>query len=74
MHSTSTEVHRHTKKVFRPVQNGSPVQITEHGRTIARIEPVYPVVTMSAEEFRAPTLSNEELNTAINEALEDIRA
>jgi len=74
MPSTLTEVHRSTKKVFRPVQNGVPVFITEHGKPLARILPDYPVVTLSAEAFRALPIGDEELNEAINEALADIRA
>jgi antitoxin (DNA-binding transcriptional repressor) of toxin-antitoxin stability system len=74
MQSTLTEVHRNTKRVFRPVQNGQPVRITEHGKTIARISPDYPIVTMSADEFRALPISDEELNSAINDALAEIRA
>jgi len=74
MHSTHTEVHRNTKRVFRPVQNSQTVRITEHGKTIARISPDYPIVTMSADEFRALPISDEELNSAINDALAEIRA
>ena len=74
MQSTLTEVHRQTRKVFRPVQNGQAVRITEHGKPIARIEPDYPAITMTAEEFRALPISEEEFNQAVNEALAEIRA
>jgi len=73
MSSTLTDVHRNTKRVFRPVQNGHAVRITEHGKPIARISPDYPVVTLSADEFRALPLTDEELDQAINEALAEIR-
>jgi len=74
MQSTLTEVHRNTKKVFRPVQAGQRVRITEHGKPIASIVPDFPVLTMSADEFRALPISDEELDQAINEALAEIRA
>ena len=74
MNVTLTEVSRNTKKVFRPVQNGHRVRITEHGKTIARLSPDYPVITMSADAFRALPISDEELDQAINEALAEIRA
>jgi antitoxin (DNA-binding transcriptional repressor) of toxin-antitoxin stability system len=73
MNATLTEVSRNTKRVFRPVQNGQPVQITEHGKTIARISPDYPTVTMSPEEFRALPISDEDLNNAINKAIAESR-
>lgn len=74
MSATLTEVSRNTKRVFRPVQNGQHVRITEHGKTIARISPDYPVLTLSADAFRALPISDVELNQAINEALAEIRA
>ncbi|MFM2294926.1 MAG: hypothetical protein RLZZ350_1339 [Verrucomicrobiota bacterium] len=73
MQATLTEVHRNTKKVFRPVQNGRQVTITEHGKPIANISPACPTVTMTMEEFRALPLSDEELNRAINEAIAETR-
>lgn len=74
MNATLTEVSRNTKRVFRPVQNGQRVRITEHGKTIARLSPDYPEMTMSAAEFRALPISDAELDQAINEALAEIRA
>ena len=73
MRATLTEVHREAKKVFRPVQNGKVVQISDHGKPLARILPDYPVQTMSAAEFRALEISEEELNEAINQTLKEIR-
>ena len=74
MNATLTEVSRNTKRVFRPVQNGQRVRITEHGKIIARLSPDYPEIPMSAEEFRALPISDAELDRAINEALAEIRA
>ena len=74
MKASLTEVSRNTKRVFRPVQNGQRVRITEHGKTIARLSPDYPEITMSPEEFRALPISDAELDQAINEALAEIRA
>lgn len=74
MKSTLTDLHRVTKQVMRPVLAGRSVKLTEHGKPVARISPDYPVVTMTAEEFRALPISDEELNNAINEALAEIRA
>lgn len=73
MQATLTEVQRQARRVFRPVQAGQSVRITEHGRPFARVEPDYPVVTMSAEEFRALPVSDAELDRAINAALKEIR-
>ncbi len=53
---------------------GQIVKLTEHGKPVARISPDYPTVILSAEDFRALELSEGELNQAINEALEEIRA
>jgi antitoxin (DNA-binding transcriptional repressor) of toxin-antitoxin stability system len=74
MSATLTDVQRNSKRVFRPLQSGQPVRITEHGKPFAKVSPDYPVVTMSAEEFRALPISDEELNQAINTALAEIRA
>ena len=74
MNATLTEVQRNTKRVFRPVQAGQRVRITEHGKPFAHITPDYPVITMTAAEFRALPVSDEELDRAINTALEEIRA
>ena len=74
MSATLTQVQRNSKRVFRPVQNGQAVRITEHGKPFARIAPDYPVVIMSAADFRALPISDEELDQAINEALAETRA
>jgi antitoxin (DNA-binding transcriptional repressor) of toxin-antitoxin stability system len=74
MNATLTQVQRNSKRVFRPVQNGQPVRITEHGKPFARISPDYPVSTMSAAAFRALPISDEELDQAINEALAETRS
>lgn len=74
MSSTLTDLHRLTKQVMRPVLAGQTVRLTEHGKTVARISPEYPTVTMTAEEFRALDIHSEELDRAINEAIEEIRA
>ena len=73
MQATLTEVHRNTKRVFRPVQSGLPVQITEHGKPIAKIHPDYPTVTMTPEEFRALPMSDDELDRSINQAVAESR-
>ncbi len=73
MKATLTEVHREARKVFRPVQNGQVVHVSEHGKPFARILPDYPFATLSAEEFRALEISDDELNAAINQTLNEIR-
>jgi antitoxin (DNA-binding transcriptional repressor) of toxin-antitoxin stability system len=74
MSSTMTELHRATKRVMRPVLAGQTVKVTDQGKPAAKITPDYPVMTMTAEAFRALPISDEELNHAINEALAEIRA
>ena len=69
-----TDLSRSTKQVMRPVLAGQTVNVTEHGKPVARISPDYPRITMTAEQFRALPLSNEELAQAINEAIDDIRS
>ena len=73
MNATLTDVQRNSKKVFRPVQAGQVVRITEHGKPFARVSPDYPARTMTVEEFRALEISDEALNQAINESLAAIR-
>lgn len=68
-----TDLHRTTKQVMRPVLAGQTVKVTDQGRPVARISPDYPVMTMTAEAFRTLPISDEELNHAINEALDEIR-
>lgn len=74
MNATLTDVQRNTKRVFRSLQSGQAVRITEHGKPFAKVSADYPVVTMSAEEFRALPISDEELSQAINAAIAEIRA
>lgn len=74
MSSTMTELHRSTKRVMRPVFAGQTVKVTDQGKPAAKISPDYPVLTMTAEAFRALPIGDEELNQAINEALAEIRA
>lgn len=69
-----TDLSRATKRVMRPVLAGQSVNVTEHGKPVARISPDYPRMTMTAEQFRALDLSDGELDQAINEAIDDIRA
>jgi antitoxin (DNA-binding transcriptional repressor) of toxin-antitoxin stability system len=59
---------------MRPVLAGQTVHVTAQGKPAAVIRPDYPKLTMTAEEFRALPLSDEELDQAINEALAEIRA
>jgi prevent-host-death family protein len=73
MNATLTDVQRNSKKVFRPVQSGQVVRITEHGKPFARVSPDYPTRTMTVEEFRALEISDEALNQSINESLAAIR-
>lgn len=74
MRSTLTDLHRATKQVMRPVLSGETVQLTEHGKPVARIAPDYPTVTMTAAEFRALDIPGDELDQAINQTLAEIRA
>lgn len=73
MNATLTEAHRDTRRVVRAAANGQTVRITEHGKPLARLTPDHPVVTMTAEQFRALELSDADLNAAINRALAEAR-
>ena len=70
MQATLTEIHRQAKKVFRPVQAGQAVRITEHGKPIARIVPEVETVTVSLAEFLATEFSDQAILDAIDESHE----
>jgi antitoxin (DNA-binding transcriptional repressor) of toxin-antitoxin stability system len=73
MSSTLTELHRQTRKVLRPVLAGHSVQLTEHGQPVAKVQPDYPVLHLTVEEFRALPLTDAELDAAINRTTEELR-
>jgi prevent-host-death family protein len=66
--ATLTELHRETKKVVRPVIQGQEVQLTEHGRPVARLKPDFERVVVSEEEMRKMEFTDEAILEAIREA------
>ncbi len=68
MQATLTEVHRQAKRVFRPVQSGQPVRITEHGKPFARIIPEHERRVVSLSEFYKAELTDAAILEAIHEA------
>lgn len=71
MNATLTRLARDTKNVIRPVLNGQSVHVTEHGKQIARIIPAPPRRVMSAAEFRALNIPDDELDQAILAAIKE---
>jgi prevent-host-death family protein len=68
MQATLTEVHRQAKKVFRPVQSGRPVHITEHGKPVAKIVPDYEQREISLAEFFSAELTDESILEGLTES------
>jgi prevent-host-death family protein len=68
-----TDLQRATKRVFRPVHNGQTVRVTEHGKPVAVISPDAPERVITADEFRAMEIPDEELDKAIERAIEESR-
>jgi antitoxin (DNA-binding transcriptional repressor) of toxin-antitoxin stability system len=68
MQATLTEVHRGAKRVFRPVQAGRRVRITEHGKPIASIVPEYERVEITLAEFYRTELTDEAIREGLKES------
>jgi len=70
MQATLTQIHREAKRVFRPVQAGQRVRITEHAKPIASIVPDCERKVVLLEDFFKSDISD----AAIVEAVQESRA
>jgi prevent-host-death family protein len=66
--ATLTELHRQTKNVVRRASQGQTVQLTEHGRPVAKLSPDSEVRTITPEEFMKLEFTDEAILEAIREA------
>ena len=67
MEATLTDMHRQTKRVFRQVQAGQPVRITEHGKLIARLVPESAPEEISLEDLQRATIRTEDVIERLRE-------
>ena len=63
-----TEVQREAKRIFRPVQAGKRVQVTEHGKPIASIIPDCAREVISLKEFFNTELTDQAIIEALKES------
>jgi antitoxin (DNA-binding transcriptional repressor) of toxin-antitoxin stability system len=67
MQATLSQLHRETRRIVRPVIHaGKEVLLTDFGKSVARIVPYMPTITVSHEEARGKgALDDESILAAI---------
>lgn len=70
MEATLTELRRATKGVSRSLARGESVELTEHGRTIGRINPEVPVIRVTMAEWLECDFTDDAIVEAVNKSRE----